>query len=161
MEFPTACVDPYLALYSSAGVLVLDGLFPARNDDIASANLNAQLFNIPLSGGTTYLLALTQAGNIPQESLVNCTPAPNPGDPPTCTGGFDFGAVGFECFTTTVGCTVGGFGGLAANFALDLELAPAITAVPEPGTLSLLALGSACAGLAGAAGCDDKPVDTN
>ncbi len=114
----------------------------AVNDDISfdADEFNARLSSILLTAGNSYFLALTQTINLPHEQLTN--PA---------TGGFDMAAPEFACYNPPlppdVACTAGQFGGLSNNFALDLQLDPA-TPVPEPGTLSLLALGSACAGVA-------------
>ena len=156
---PIGGFDPVLALYNGTLTqVVVDGpsgpVF-AVNDDISfdTGDFNAQLSSILLTPGN-YLLALTQTGNTPQESLENCIPGLTPSDPPTCTGGFDQAAAQFACYFSGLPdaeCTAGApgmFGGLSGNFELEVQVDPAAAAVPEPGTLSLLALGSACAGLA-------------
>jgi hypothetical protein len=135
--------DPMLALYTSAGLLVQNGLSFAVNDDISfdTGLFNAQLSNVLLSSGN-YLLALTQTGNNPQERLANC----DPGADPPCTGGFDQAAAEFACYVAGLSgaeCTAGApglFGGLAPDFALELQV-EAVAAIPEPGTLVMLGSG--------------------
>ena len=129
--------DPVLALYGSDGQQLQystpnDGTFGVVNDDF-QGQFDARIPEfIPqlLLNPDTYFLALTQTGNMPHGLLSDTL------------GGFDW------AFDTSCGGSCPAFGGGSGSFAVELQLAPAVTPVPEPGTLSLLALGSACAGLA-------------
>jgi hypothetical protein len=145
---PVAGFDPVLGLYSAAGALVpytpagaptTCGAGLACIDDISDTDFNAQIANLLLTPGA-YLLALTQTQNFPHEQLEDLL------------GGFDQAAPELACYNTPLppdaACTAGAagqFGGLSGNFALELELDPVTTAVPEPGTLALLGTGLATA----------------
>jgi hypothetical protein len=94
------------------------------DDSDLVVNLNAAL-SLRLSGGV-YTLALTQALNYPHENLT-----------------FDWDDPSYQC-TVSEGTCDPVFGGLGAFFAGTVQITPVVdtTPVPEPGTLSLLALGS-------------------
>ena len=136
--------DPVLGLYRAGALLpytpagaprTCEAGFACVDDIDFSDNFDAQIANLLLTSGD-YLLALTQTGNSPHKQL-----------------GFDQAAANLACYFSGLPdaeCTAGApgmFGGLSGNFELELQVDLA-TPVPEPGTLSLLALGSACAGLA-------------
>ncbi len=101
-------------------------LVPAWFDDIdleLSNDLLDSSVSLTLAGGRQYYLALTQTGNYPTDSF-----------------GFTADADEFQC---TDGVCEQLFGGYGAFFAGSVQITPVgTTPVPEPGTLSLLALGS-------------------
>lgn len=92
-------------------------------------NLNAAL-SLRLGGGF-YTLALTQALNYPHENFT-----------------FDWDDPIYQC-TEVDGACEPVFGGYGAFFAGTVQITPVVdtTPVPEPGTLSLLALGSLAAAI--------------
>ena len=109
--------------------VVEDGVVNARNDDISGTNLNSALPVILLDPGT-YILALLQTGNDFTSGLsaIDSLLAPfSHDDDPNYNGGI---------------CAAGG-----CNFALSLTVDSGETpaSIPEPGTLTLVALGSAAA----------------
>jgi hypothetical protein len=146
--------DPFLALYSRTatdpdGGLVTfgDGPFVATNDnaiDVAEQlepfDLDAALaFQLSVTTRTEYILALIQAGNEAKEDIL----------------AFSWDDPFFRCISGTPDCTAGEFTDfytglpLTGAFSLLVAVAPVgSTPVPEPGTLSLLALGAAGAALA-------------
>jgi hypothetical protein len=131
--------DPVLSLYSTplggpATVYEYPGEegipVPAIFDDIdfddsdGVLDLNAAL-SLRLSGGF-YTLALTQAINYPHENFT-----------------FDWDDPSYKCTISVDDTCEPVFGGLGAFFVGTVQLTPVdTTPVPEPGTLSLLALGS-------------------
>jgi hypothetical protein len=137
--FADSGFDPVLSLYSTPlggpatvyeylgeeGVPVAAIFDDIDFDDSDSVlNLNAAL-SLRLSGGF-YTLALTQATNYPHENFT-----------------FDWDDPSYECTVLAEGNCEPVFGGLGAFFAGTVQLTPVdTTPVPEPGTLSLLALGS-------------------
>ena len=135
-EFGESGFDPVLSLYAaplSGGATTLytyigaDGApVSAIFDDIdPDSNRNADLA-LRLSAGF-YTLALTQALNFPHEDFT-----------------FDWDDDSFKCTVSVEGgdC-VPLFDGRSAFFAGTVQITPVgTTPVPEPGTLSLLALGS-------------------
>jgi hypothetical protein len=148
--------DPILALFGPDGNPVtytdeFGGIFPA----LAFGDIDGdfQFPVITLAGGVTYTLAVTQYGpvdgNFPHDTLAE---------------GFDKDDDSLRCFTfidsvepsvVPDGCTAGAagmFGGQSGTFSLDFTVAlegggGGETPVPEPGTLSLVALGAAAAAL--------------
>jgi hypothetical protein len=140
---PDGGFDPLLGLYNAAGALV--PYTPAGDpvncggglaciDDISDTDFNAQIANLLLTPGN-YFLALTQTVNFPHEQLEDLL------------GGFDQAAPELACYWSGLAageCTAGApgmFQGLSGNFALELQVDPVATAVPEPGTLALLGTG--------------------
>jgi hypothetical protein len=140
--------DPFLALYGPDDAIVThaDGTLFARNDNISDVGDpvpdvipdSILQFLLTVSVQSRFTLALIQAGNEAIETELafawdddsfRCGTAPVPGE---CEAGqfVDFYA----------GVPRG------SNFSLELAVTPADTApIPEPGTLSLLAIGSAAA----------------
>jgi hypothetical protein len=144
--------DPILALYGPDNRMVTyaGGTLFAKNDhasDLADpgAPLVADsLLQLILEVGqrSMFTLALVQGGNNPHEDSL----------------GFDWDDDLFRCATSfSDPCGAGEFvdwssglptAALLSNFSLDLAVAPADSApIPEPGTLSLMAIGSAGAAL--------------
>lgn len=134
--------DPILALFGPGGTQFTypgpDGsLIPALAFDPAF-DADAVMPTLTLAGNATYTLALTQFGNFPHEALQL---------------GFDQDA--FPCFTIldpSVACEAGAAGMFegrdqTGGFSLSLSFTSETASVPEPGTLSLLALGSLGAAL--------------
>ena len=127
--------DPLIGLFRSSGSIVryfntAEGAeVDAENDDISDTNFDAALPAILLDPGT-YILALLQTGNNFNSGL----------------DGIDSLLAGFSAddspdYRGEGGCAAGG-----CNFTLNLTVDSGETppsAVPEPGTLSLVALGSA------------------
>jgi hypothetical protein len=103
----------------------LDPLNPAeitaQNDD-QETGLDS-LLTLQLTRAGTYILALTQTGNFGFEDSF----------------GFDQSA--FTCLTFNDDGTCNSFNGRTAEFAGSVQITNTST-VPEPGTLSLMALGS-------------------
>ena len=145
--------DPFLALYSRApgasdASLVVVGDVFARNDNVidvidpaAPLFLDAALaFQLTVTEQTEYILALIQAGNEAKEDTL----------------GFTWDDPAFKCaISMAPDCAAGEFldfytgATLSGDFSLAVKVTPVDAApVPEPGTLSLLALGAAGAALA-------------
>jgi hypothetical protein len=143
--------DPFLALYEADGPMVTydDGGVPvfARNDNASDlgdptpvVDPDALLaFQLTLAVQTQFTLALFQGGNEAIESQI----------------AFTWDDDAFRCATDFADpCTTGSFldfytGEIRSNtFALDLVVTSADTSqVPEPSTLSLMAVGMAGAAL--------------
>jgi hypothetical protein len=130
-----AALDSLLGLFDSSGSIVRylnaeqGGLVDAENDDISDTNFNSAIPAILLDPGT-YIVALLQTGNDFTSGL----------------DGIDSLLAGFS-FDDTPDyrggiCAEGG-----CNFSLSLTVDSGETPapIPEPGTLSLVALGSAAA----------------
>jgi hypothetical protein len=128
--------DPLLTLYGPGGVQMTappDGEVVFNDDrDFDTGDFDAQL-PVLLLGPGLYTLALAQTGNNPHESLMPLELAFDAADP--LAAAFIYGwTAGPE----------GNFFGRSGSFAIDLTLTPvAMEPIPEPGTLSLLILGSA------------------
>jgi hypothetical protein len=138
--------DPYLALYfgnervmyPNADVPPQDTL--AENDDSPSG-LDA-LLALSLTRAGAYTLALTHSLNLTTEALgINFAWDELPQDDIKALfpGGFNCGPQSLSSFGPDC---------LLPNFSVDVQLTRVDTpTVPEPGTLSLVALGAAGAGL--------------
>ena len=128
--------DPILVLFDSDGVrvpyLTSDGVDSVSDSLSDIADLDVQLPLFSLVGGSTYTLAVTQYFNFPNTTLAE---------------GFGADADEFQCFAPVVACEPGDagmFGGKSGLFTLDLTVTSSDTApVPEPGTLSLIAVAAA------------------
>jgi hypothetical protein len=144
--------DPFLALYGPDNRIVTydDGTLFARNDNVSDVGDpvpdvipdSILQFLLPVSVQTRFTLALIQAGNEAIEEPVDGLIA------------FTWDDDGFKCATAPgpEACQAGRFvdfyTGVArgGDFSLELAITPADTApIPEPGTLSLLAIGSGAA----------------
>jgi hypothetical protein len=146
-SYATGGFDPSLALYGAGDHLVTyeqgGGIFEARhndiNDDPASPplNLDAKLeFLLTVPAPTSFTLAVIQGGNEPLDPLS-----------------FSWDDDGFKCATSmTPDCMAGEFidfftgAALSNEFSLNLTVTP-VSSAPEPGTLSLIALGTVAAAL--------------
>jgi len=140
-----AAFDPILTLFGPGGLPMtyttpLGEVFPAQWLELAP-DVDPATPALTLEGAGTYTLAISQFG---------------PFDGNFAAGALQDGFTqdAFPCFTfdpfAEGACTsgdpnmFGGLGGPGGAFSLNLTLAPAdIEPIPEPGTLSLMAVGSA------------------
>jgi hypothetical protein len=131
--------DPLIGLFNAATGDIVRYFDPELGDDTDAENddsggtLNALIPTIQLEAGT-YILALLQAGN-----------SFSSGDT-----GIDSLRLGFAWDSADPGslpgrCTVGG---ISCAFNVGLTATAPSASVPEPGTLSLLAMGAAAAAFA-------------
>ena len=136
--------DPILKLFAEDGTAVMytaDDGGPFEAVFFGDIDADVQVPPLTLAGEATYTLALSQFGpafgNFPQGALQD---------------GFDFDDPAFRCFTISIDlapelCNAGAeglFGGQSGDFALTISATPIDTPpIPEPGTLSLMAAGSA------------------
>ena len=138
--------DPILMLFAENGAPVTytadGGEFPALF--FGDIDADVQVPPLTLAGEATYTLALSQFGpafgNFPRNTLQE---------------GYELAASEFRCFTMGIVdidlapelCHAGAeglFGGQSGDFALTISATPIDTPpIPEPGTLSLMAAGSA------------------
>ena len=89
---------------------------------------------------STYTLALSQFGNFPIGALQDGFDASDPAFSCFTMGIIGIGLLPEQCHVGTQGL----FGGQSGDFALTISATPIDTPpIPEPGTLSLMAAGSA------------------
>jgi hypothetical protein len=136
--------DPLLTLYGPDGAQVTappDGEVVFNDDrDFAAGDFDAQLPTLLLGPGL-YTLALAQVFNLPHESILPLVVF-DQADLQAAGGTYGWTPGADGAFLVSEG----NFFGLSSSFALDLTLTPvAAEPIPEPGTLSLLIVGSAAA----------------
>ena len=131
--------DPFIGLfYASTGESVryfdteLGDITDARNDDIAPDNFNALIPTIQLEAGT-YILALLQTGNTFSAGLDGID---------SLSQGFAWDSADPASLPGT--CAAAG----SCAFSVGLTATAPSASVPEPGTLTLMALGAGVAAFA-------------